>query len=353
MKKIIAVLLLLCLALGLCACGGNEDTNTSGVNASKDTVATIEGEKVYVWEYNFFLQDIKETMLMTEGVDTTDAHAVAAFWDKKIDKKTMADTAKEKAYEEVIKFKKQVIFAKQNGAKLYDGFQENLDAYIQDIKTTSGEAQFQQGLYDMGLETEDQYRKLQEDTAYVQSCFNMLGADGTVTVSEEEIENFYNEFIAPTYDVVTAKHILISTVDENRNPLSDAKQKEAESKAKDLHTKIKNGEISFDAAMNKHSEDPGLAQSPDGYTFGRGEMVEVFENTAFGLSIGEMSEPVLSEFGWHIILLTDGKTQTLQEAHDSVHDTLLMDKCRVYIAEKTASYKEEKNTKILNKIKVY
>ena len=346
MEKIITVLLLLALSLGLFACGEKEPEKKS------DVIATVEGEKVYVWEYNFFLQDIKETMLMTEGVNTTDPNAVSAFWNKKIDGKFASDIAKDKAYEEVINFKRQVIFAKKNGAKLPENFKANLDAYIKDIKETSGEAAFQDGLYSMGLESEEQYRQLQEDTAYVQNCFEILGSDGTVTVSEEEIENFYNEFIAPTFDVVTAKHILISTVDEKRNPLPETKQKEAEKKAKDLHAKIKNGELSFDAAMKEYSEDPGLAQNPTGYTFGRGEMVEAFETTAFNLSVGEMSEPVLSEFGWHIILLTDGKTQTLQEAHDSVHDNLLMDKCRAYIADKTASYKVKRDEKTFKQITV-
>ena len=347
MKKSITILLLICLALGLCACGG--DANT----AKSDVIATIDGEKVYTWEYNFFLQDIKETMLATEGVDTTDGDAVTSFWSKKIDGKIMVDQAKDKAYEEVIKFKKQVIYAKRNGAKLPEGFKAQLDAYIKDIKETSGETAFLEGLYSMGLESEKQYRQLQEDTAYVQSYFQMLGTDGTVTISEEEIEAFYNEFIATSFDVVTAKHILISTVDANGNPLSDAKRKEAETKIKDIHTKIKNKELSFDTAMKQHSEDPGLATNPNGYTFGRGEMVQAFEETAFSLSIGEMSEPVLSEYGWHIILLTDGKTQTLQEAHDSVHDNLLMDKCRAYIANKTASYKVEKNKDVFNSIVVY
>ncbi|MDY5627524.1 MAG: peptidylprolyl isomerase, partial [Clostridia bacterium] len=98
-----------------------------------------------------------------------------------------------------------------------------------------------------------------------------------------------------------AKHILITTVDPQTNqPYDDTKKAEAKKTAEDALEKIKSG-ADFDSLMNELSEDPGLAQNPDGYTFGKGEMVAPFEEAAFALKEGEVSGIVESDFGYHII----------------------------------------------------
>ena len=62
----------------------------------------------------------------------------------------------------------------------------------------------------------------------------------------------------------------------------------------------------FDALMHEHSQDgrdsDGNLGAPDGYTTTLGEMVSEFENGALALSVGEISEPIKSQFGYHIIL---------------------------------------------------
>jgi len=59
----------------------------------------------------------------------------------------------------------------------------------------------------------------------------------------------------------------------------------------------------------QYSQDPGSAQNMGSLGFfGRGRMVPEFENVAFEMNIGEVHEPILSQFGWHIIKVTDKKT---------------------------------------------
>lgn len=103
-----------------------------------------------------------------------------------------------------------------------------------------------------------------------------------------------------------AKHILLSTVDENRQPLEDEAviaQKKAQ--ADELLAQLRAAEdpiALFDQLMSEHSEDPGLALNPEGYTTEKGQMVAPFEEAALALKPGEISDVVESDFGYHIIL---------------------------------------------------
>lgn len=87
------------------------------------------------------------------------------------------------------------------------------------------------------------------------------------------------------YDkLITAKHILVT--DYN--------------KAEEALNRIRSGE-DFDKIMYEYTIDPGTYKNPNGYTFGRGYMVKEFEDAAFALGIGEVSDIVESPYGYHII----------------------------------------------------
>jgi len=83
---------------------------------------------------------------------------------------------------------------------------------------------------------------------------------------------------------ITAKHILVETYEQ----------------AEVIQLALWAG-IDFDELMWEFSIDPGTAMFPGGYTFGRGEMIPEFEDAAFALAVGEISEIVPSVFGYHII----------------------------------------------------
>lgn len=87
---------------------------------------------------------------------------------------------------------------------------------------------------------------------------------------------------------IRAYHILVKTEDE----------------AKELLQEIKNG-ISFEKMAQLKSQCPSGKKGGDLGWFGRGQMVREFEKVAFALEKGELSEPVKTEFGWHIIKLID------------------------------------------------
>ena len=341
MKKIISIILLACLIFAFAGCEKASDNRV---------VATIDGENVYFWELSFFLDSVKSELINQAGLASEDE--AKDFWkNTDIEGTPAKEVAKNKALEQVILFKEKVILAKNAGCTLSD---EQLAEIKEQLKQTKaslgGEEEFTKTLNKIGL-TPENYESLMKDSYLVDSLMTKLSDEGTLTVADDEITKFYEENIADFRTTVTAKHILISTVDENQQPKSEADKEAAKLKAEDLYAKITSGALDFDAAMNEHSEDPGLATSPDGYTFSRGQMVEVFENTSFGAKIGEVCAPVLSDFGWHIILVTDAEKYSFEEVSESIRYQLLTEDFEVYSKEVTKDFKVNTDNKILDTVK--
>ena len=91
-------------------------------------------------------------------------------------------------------------------------------------------------------------------------------------------------------DEVKASHILVKT----------------EQEAIDLYNKINEG-LAFEVAAKDYSLCPSGQEGGDLGYFGRGMMVKPFEDAAFELEVGKVSNPVKTQFGWHLILVTDKK----------------------------------------------
>lgn len=98
-------------------------------------------------------------------------------------------------------------------------------------------------------------------------------------------------YFNPNIDVreVRASHILVSSRKE----------------ALQLKKEIKNGDITFEDAAMQYSQCPSGRRGGDLGYFNRKQMVQSFSDTAFDLKIGEISDPVGTKFGWHIIKTTD------------------------------------------------
>ncbi len=80
---------------------------------------------------------------------------------------------------------------------------------------------------------------------------------------------------------------------------------ETEEQAKKLQEDILSHKISFADAAKEYSKCPSGKTGGDLGFFGKGRMVKEFEKSAFELSLGEVSEPVKTQFGWHLIVVTD------------------------------------------------
>jgi len=78
-----------------------------------------------------------------------------------------------------------------------------------------------------------------------------------------------------------------------------------ETHAKQIKAKLDKDEASFAELAKEKSEGPSSKDGGDLGFFGRGKMAKPFERKAFELDVGEVSEPVKTQFGWHIIKKTD------------------------------------------------
>lgn len=122
-----------------------------------------------------------------------------------------------------------------------------------------------------------------------------ISSKAEALISAEELQKIYEEYYW------CAKHILIPTVDlQSGAALSEEEVLAAQKLAQDLCAQLADG-ADFDALMQEYSQDGGLEANPDGYVFTAGEMVDEFYNGTIALQVGEISAPVQSMFGYHII----------------------------------------------------
>ncbi|USK70558.1 peptidylprolyl isomerase [Peribacillus asahii] len=146
--------------------------------------------------------------------------------------------------------------------------------------------------------------------------------------------------------------------EENKDSLGQAEQVEAshilvedKATAEEVLKKLKSGG-DFAELAKEYSTDEGSAANGGslGY-FGKGQMVAEFEDAAFKLEVGKISEPVKTEHGYHIIKVTDkkeAKEATLKDSKEQIKETLLTEKLQTEYA--TWLQKKEEEYKITNKL---
>lgn len=146
-------------------------------------------------------------------------------------------------------------------------------------------------------------------TSYVkpQIALTKLMAEG-VEVTDEELETYFNE----NYLEVEASHILVETEEE----------------AKKLYEEVKAGG-DFATIAKEHSTDPGSAENGGelGF-FGKGLMAKEFEDVAFAQEPGEISEPVQTMHGFHIIKTTDKQLPNFEEMKEEVRQRYIEEHSR-------------------------
>jgi peptidyl-prolyl cis-trans isomerase D len=146
-----------------------------------------------------------------------------------------------------------------------------------------------------------------------------------VAVSPAEVQSYYNDNIQQfqSPEQVRASHILLKT--EGKDEAAVRKQ------AEDILKQVKAG-ADFAELAKKYSEDQGSKVSGgDLDYFGRGRMVPEFENAAFSMQPGQLSDLVKTQYGFHIIKVVDkkpGVTRSLDEVRAQITEQLQFQKAQ-------------------------
>jgi peptidyl-prolyl cis-trans isomerase C len=160
-----------------------------------------------------------------------------------------------------------------------------------------------------GLENKPEYKKKVEDFKKLSLISLLLEkeVEDKAKVTEKDVKDYYetHKQDLTTNAQVRASHILLKT-EEEANAVRDQLNKGGD------FAKIAK-EKSLDTGSAKNGGDLGF--------FSRGQMVPEFEHAAFGLKVGEVSNPVKTQFGYHIIKVTDRKEGSVAD-FDKVKDAL-------------------------------
>lgn len=144
----------------------------------------------------------------------------------------------------------------------------------------------------------------------------------SIQISADEVEAYYidNKAKFKTPKTVEARHILIK-VDANA---TEEDVDAAKERIQAILEKYKNGE-DFAELAKQYSEGPTKTKGGDLGAFKKGDMVAPFSEKAFSMNPGEVSEPVRTRFGWHLIKvekINAATTQSLEAAQDTITQTL-------------------------------
>ena len=154
-----------------------------------------------------------------------------------------------------------------------------------------------------------------------------------MVVPPTDVQRYYNDNIQQyqTPEQVRASHILLETAGKND---ADVKKR-----AEEILKQVKSG-ADFAALAKKVSEDKGsAANGGDLDYFGRGRMVPEFEQAAFAMQPGQISDLVKSQFGYHIIKVVDkraGSTRPLEEVRAQIQQQLAMQTADQQVSDRGA-----------------
>ena len=294
----VSVLLVVALFAVLAGCEAAEPT--ANVESGAKKVAVFEGGEVTLGEVQEFAEQSGLGEL-TPGSPEFEA-AIAQIMPQIVD----IEVTKAYARENGITVSEDEV--NQEIETIKDQISEQAQAQGQDLGRDEA---YEQALEQAGI-TEEELRDQIREQLPVQKVQEKVTGD--VEPSQEEIEKFYDEnkeaqFTTP--EQRCARHILFN--------------KDQKEKAEEVKQQLENG-ADFAQLAKENSQDPGSAeQGGDLGCLGRGDTVPEFDKALFGAEQGEIVGPVETQFGYHVIEVTDAKaasTQPLSDVEGDIREQL-------------------------------
>lgn len=341
MKRFLALLLAVTLCLGLLTGCKQEDAadptptpdgaavtlDAAGAWAKHqpdDVVLTVDGSDVTWAEFFYFLNLMADSI-----VQSYNNYGQAFSWDDPMGEVTLGEYLWEETKNTCVQYHVMDERFRGLGVKLTAEDEQTLaDRLAEETTLYAGEgaseADFEKAIGEMYLTREIYDYINRVSVLYERGYREKFGMQGE-HMSDEEIASFVED-----NQYITAKHILIKTVDDANQPLEGEDLAEKLARATLLLARLQEVQNDrdallalFDELMTEYTEDPGTQVYPDGYTFAPGEMVEEFQTGAEALGDYEISELVKSSYGYHIILRLPTTRDSVVDYIDGVNDNTI------------------------------
>lgn len=265
LKQKIVLLVVLVVALIAAGC---QDTSAK----SEDIVAKVGDQEITKSEYDKNLALYKNEY---EGMYDEN------IWSLDYDGKTFLQAFQEQILDKIVNDVAIANYLQKNDVKIdetkvderYTQYMEAMEKQS-DLKDLFEENDIDEGFIRNKIKTD----------IYMEEFYNVVIEE--MDLSNEKLKEYYDEHYEEyKNNLAKASHILVKTEEE----------------ANDILNKIKSGE-NFEELAKEYSEDPGTAANGGNLgPFSKGMMVPEFEEAAFDLKPGEISEPVKTQYGYHII----------------------------------------------------
>jgi parvulin-like peptidyl-prolyl isomerase len=298
LTRLVALLAALVLGAAAAGCGGDDDDSASA-DVPADAIAVVGDREIPKTEYD---------RLLTQAQATYEARE-QDFPEAGTPEFAQLRNALVRSLVEQAQFE---IAAEELDVTVTD---EELDKRLDELKQQffdGDEQKYKDELEKQGL-TEEQVLKDLRTRMLSEKIFEEVTSE--VEVTDADIQAYYEEnksqFETPASREV--RHILVKS----------------KAKADDIHGQLENGG-NFAKLAKQFSEDPASKNEGGKFTAQKGATVAPFDKVAFELETGELSEPVRTQFGWHIIEavgdIEEATTQPLSEVKESISTTLLEEK---------------------------
>ncbi|MDH3315802.1 MAG: peptidylprolyl isomerase [Gammaproteobacteria bacterium] len=223
---------------------------------------------------------------------------------------------------------------------------EETKAAMEQMRTQLGsESAFSTTLRQSGFDDEAAFA---EDLKRRLSVQKLVAADiaPSIQVSDAEVHEFYSanaeRFVQP--EQIQARHILVKVPKD----ADEATREAARERIDAIHAEAKGG-ADFAELAKQRSEGPTAPKGGDLGFFGRGQMVKPFEEAAFGLEPGAVSEPVQTGFGYHVIKVEErrgGEAISEEAVAARIRDYLTRTKVQQAVAARAEALRQAAEVQI-------
>lgn len=304
MKKVLlySIIFITC-GWGVSGCGGKKEEKLTGSLETSGMVASVNGEVITAAQLDEATKNIMQQFQGQLPPDQMDQ---------------LRPNLRKQALDNLINM---TLLLRQASR---EGIQPGPDAVQERIAEITSRfpspEQFRQQLADAGV-SEETFRREIEQGLKIQTLLDSKAPPGA-EISEEEIEEFYrnNPKNFQMQERVRASHILVGHQGAS-NSTAERSPEEARKRAEEVLEKARAEGADFAALAQEFSEGPTASRGGDLGFFISGQMVKPFEETAFALQSGEISDIVETQFGYHIIQATgreDAREIPLEEVREKI-----------------------------------